>query len=76
MDKWTDLAVLRITAAAKNDPCYQSLLRRCEQAELLYQTVSAKLTEEDRRIVEEYIALCDQMQYRLTQLAYFCEPIK
>lgn len=74
MDNWTDLAVFEITAAAKNDACYQALLRRCAQAEIHYLSVSAKLTEEDRRAIEEYITLCEETQYRMTQLAYFCNP--
>jgi hypothetical protein len=56
-------------AAAMNDPCYQSLLEECRKLELEYLRILRKLPERDRDILERYISLCEELEYRKTCLA-------
>lgn len=55
--------------AARRDEDYQNLLIRCRGAEAAYQKILASLPVDQQAQLEEYISLCEELQYRLTQLA-------
>ena len=70
MDLWNDLAAFQLAALSKQDECYQKLLNQCLAAEAAYLKLLPRLSEDDRRCIEHYLSLCEETQYRLTQLAY------
>ena len=72
MDQWADDAVFRVVDAAKHDPFYQDLLDKCKVAESKYHDAVQPLSEPEQLSIENYIALCEELQYRMTQLAYRC----
>lgn len=55
--------------AAGKDADYQELLRRCREAEADYRRILATLPPEQQEQLESYISLCEELQYRMTQLA-------
>ena len=70
MDGWTDEVVMKLSQLAKNDCEYQLLLNRCRKMEVEYLAIMNRLAEEERLCIDEYIVLCEELQYRMTQLAY------
>ena len=46
------------------DKQYQTLLAQCIELEADYQRIMDHLSYDDRAIVERYIALCEEMDYR------------
>lgn len=70
MDKWVDDVYIRLVQSAKSDADYQELLSQCMKAETDYALIVSTMTEEDRLRVDDYIALCEEVQYRMTRLAY------
>ena len=69
-DIWNDYGIYRVTEKARGDQHYQELLAECKQLECGFNEVMNKLSEDDRSKVENYIAVCEDLQYRKTQLAY------
>ena len=67
---WTDNVAERVLCAANTDVEYQQLLKECLQAEETYKSIVAMLTEEQCVQIERYIALCEELDYRFSQLAY------
>ena len=70
MDLWNDLVVFQLADVSQKDECYQALLCQCATAEADYLSLLQRLSTNDRICIERYIALCEETQYRLTQLAY------
>lgn len=66
-DYWEQI----LREAARKDPEYQSLLRRCREAEGAYRVILDSLPPERQEQLEDYIALCEELEHRLTVLA--CE---
>ena len=58
-----------VLRAAKEDAHYQSLLRECAQLGEAYDRICQQLTEEDKEILEQYISVCENMEYRKLCLA-------
>ena len=59
----------QLNALAQEDEWYQQLLRECEKAEERYREILSGLSPSDKEAVENYIALCEEMEYRRTCLA-------
>jgi hypothetical protein len=55
--------------AARKDADYQTLLQRCREAEADYRRILDTLSPEQQEQLETYISLCEELQYRMTQLA-------
>ena len=72
MEKWLRIGKHQVMEILSHDPEFQKLLAELEQAELKYQEVLAKLSPEDQKIVENYIALCEDVEYQKTHTAYKC----
>lgn len=66
-DYWEQI----ILEAARRDTEYQALLRKCRAAEEDYRAILAALSPAQAEQLETYIALCEELQHRLTVLA--CE---
>ena len=71
MLEWVYRAADAVDRVAKHDPEYQELAR--QQRELVgdYEALLARLPSDDRELLLEYTDVMGNMQYRLTQLAYF-----
>ena len=69
-DEWNDYAHQRVIDLAKQDADYQQLLGRCEELSPEYLRILHSLSPEQQQILEEYISCCEEMEYRLAQLAY------
>ena len=67
---WDSEVIYRLSDMVKSDADYQELLERCCSLETDYLRIMNGLSEEDRELMDRYIAACEDMQYRMTQLAY------
>lgn len=59
----------QLNSLAQADEWYQQLLAKCKNAEARYQQILKRLPSADRDIIETYIALCEELEYRRTCLA-------
>lgn len=59
----------QLDAAAKLDMEYLRLLAACRELEAEYVAVTAALPEAHRDIIDRYISLCEELEYRRTYLA-------
>ena len=51
------------------DAHYQSLLRQCGELESEYRRIMALLKPDDALALERYISLCEELEYRRTDIA-------
>ena len=70
MNKWSIRVDEKVTAKAGNDSEHEELLRQCVEKEAEYQKIMCKLSLAEREQVDNYIAVCEELEYRRTQLAY------
>ena len=71
MNEWLDYGCRETTERVKKDAFYQKLLKKCEEQERRYECIMSKLDPGDRMVVEDYIALCEELQYQKTHTAYY-----
>lgn len=60
----------QLLALVRADSFYQQLLRECIALEPQYQTIKATLPENQQEILDQYISLCEELEYRRTTLAF------
>ena len=72
MKEWLEYGYYETVKRVEKDTLYQALLERCAEQECLYLNIIQKLTPEERLVVEDYIALCEELQYQKTHTAYYC----
>lgn len=70
MDNWVDYAYPKVIDRARGDFIYQQLLIDNKVLEERYTKVLEKLAAQEQNAVEDYIASCENMEHRLSQLAY------
>ena len=70
MDHWNEYAYPKITAKARQDNLYLELLTENRILEQEYRKLMEKLDEAEQVILDSYIASCEELEYRLTQIAY------
>ena len=70
MDKWSRNIVFRIAARAEKDEHYQELLHQCDKKEVAYHSIMQALSQTEQEKVDDYIALCEELEHRMSQLAY------
>ena len=70
MDHWNEFAYPKITARARQDRIYLELLGEYKILEQGYRKLMEKMSETEREIVDSYIASCEELEFRLTQIAY------
>ena len=70
----TDFQEQLLIELTRRDVFYQQLLKECEELTPCYKRILHTLPEEDRQILEHYICLCEELEYRRTCLAasVFC----
>ena len=59
----------RLSTAVRKDPLYGKLLSACLKLEPDYVRIKNCLSQEDGAVLERYIALCEEMEYRRTCIA-------
>lgn len=59
----------RINSELGKDPRYLRLAARCQKFEDEYCRILRSLSQEDQDILEEYIALCQELEYRRARIA-------
>lgn len=59
----------KLLEATKNDPIYRQLLSQCRAPENDYIRISHQLSDADRDVLQRYISLCEELEYRRTCLA-------
>ena len=70
MEHWNEYAYPKITAKARQDKIYLELLREYKILEQEYEKLMEKMSETEQEIVDSYIASCEELEFRLTQIAY------
>lgn len=54
----------RIAVLVQTDAEYHKLLSECKQLEPEYLRIVASLPEKDRALLDRYITLCEELEYR------------
>lgn len=54
----------RIAVLVQTDAEYQKLLSECKQLEPEHLRIVASLPEKDRTLLDRYITLCEELEYR------------
>ena len=70
MDHWNELAYPKITARATKDRIYLELQSENRILEQKYVKLMENLSEREQEIVDAYVASCEELEFRLTQIAY------
>lgn len=70
MLEWVYRIADRVDALAKADPEYQELAEQRQRLDGAYCALLARLSQEDRELLLEYMDVEGNMQYRMTQLAW------
>ena len=65
----TDQQEEALVKATRQDLIYQELLKTCEDLDCEYLRIKASLSKEDQVLLERYIAVCEDLEYRRTCLA-------
>ena len=76
MDEWLRIGCKQVQELLKCDPEYQKMLQDRLEAEQAYIAVMEKLSPEDRECVDNYIALCENLEYQRTHTAYRCGKMR
>ena len=71
MDKWSDVIYPKLLEQMTVDEVYQNRLEQCRIAEKEYLKAVEGLSEEQREIIEDYIVSCENLEFRMTQLAAY-----
>lgn len=70
MDWWNDDIITQLRTISQSDEHYMWLKREMEKAEPEFLKIRKKLNTEELHMLDTYIALCEDMEYIKTQLAY------
>ena len=75
MDKWTDDILPTLLKIASTDAFYQELCKYRQEKQMAYDQIVGKLSQSEAEQIEDYIASCEDLEYRMTQLAYYLGTI-
>lgn len=73
MREWLEIGIHQVNALLARDADYQRLKQELEKAQVGYRTATEKLTPKELEQIEDYIALCEEIEYQKTLTAYYCE---
>ena len=54
----------------KNDGTYQELLKECGELETEYLRICDTLHEKDRKLLDRYISVCEELEHQKVRLAF------
>ena len=63
MQQWLKIGRHQVNEFLDGDPEYQELLSRQAETEQAYLRILKKLDAQDRQTVEQYISLCEELEY-------------
>lgn len=69
-DKMTENQEQQLRALTSCDNIYQELLFACQKQEKEYLRIKNSLPNAEQESLERYIALCEELEYRRTCLAF------
>ena len=72
MQQWLKIGRHQVNEFLDRDPEYQELLSRQAETEQAFLRILKKLDAQDRQTVEQYISLCEELEYQRTVTAYKC----
>ena len=72
MNEWRAMGVHRVNALLAGDADYQKLKRQLNKAQESYRKATENLSAEQKEQIDEYIALCEEIEYQKTVTAYYC----
>jgi hypothetical protein len=72
MRECLETGIHQVNALLGSDTDFQSLTEQLDTAYEHYSAVVEKLPPEDQDIIEDYIALCSELEYQKTYTAYYC----
>lgn len=72
MKEWLETGIQQVTALLREDPDFQGLSQRLDEAKKNYDRATRSLTPDQQQTVEDYIALCEELEYQRTFTAYYC----
>ena len=75
MDRWADQIVPLLQNLVKCDPVYQELIQYSAEKRKRYEEIVKRLSPEESEAVEDYIASCEDLEFRKAQLAFLLGQI-
>lgn len=72
MKQWNEIGIYQVRDILSRDGEYEKLMNQCNKARERYDAIVAKLTAQEREEIEDYIALCEELDYQWTHTAYRC----
>ena len=76
MNEWFQIGIHKVNRLLRNDQDFQELQKEIQTAEENYQAVLDKLKPEDQWVIENYIALCEEIEHKRAMFAYHCDKEK
>lgn len=71
MSIWADKVVVELMAVCQTDAAYQEILCQCKEAEKDYLRIIERLSFAEREKLDNYISLCEELQFQMARLAYY-----
>lgn len=72
MKEWQETGMHQVNALLSIDADFQELMKHLTVVQEHYQTVVGKIPPEERESIEDYITLCEEVEYQKTRTAYYC----
>ena len=72
MGSWTEKTFLQVTQKCGQDGEYQKILAECREQEQSYHAVLMQLTEQQRQTIDDYIAICEELEFQFARVAFEC----
>jgi hypothetical protein len=71
MDSWADIIYPELVKKAAKDKEYQEYRKACDLSEREYTRLYKTFSNEQKSIVDKYISTCEDMDFRMMQLAFW-----
>lgn len=71
MKQWMEIGTYQVNQWVTNDREYQQLLEEINHAQAEYLAIMSKLSPQEYEKVENYIALCENLEYQRTIAAWY-----
>lgn len=72
MQIWADAVYRQISEKCRLDLDYQKVLEECRDREQAYHAAIAELTQQQRSAIDDYIAICEELEFQFARVAFFC----
>ena len=72
MELWADAVSRQITEKCRRDPEYRKTLEERRDREQTYQAVLSELTPQQRSAIDDYIAICEELEFQFARVAFGC----